>query len=281
MKRLVFAVFALALLMFSCHNGKQKDAVVSEQPVDTVELVELIAEDTMVLEEDCGSSIPVTADELFDDFFFNYASNRGLQMSRTVFPLKISDGDSISFLNRNEWVVDSFFTAQGYYTLIFDDEEHMDQGKDTAVEEVVVEKISFDEQVVRSYNFSRNNGMWMLRSISRSRIIDNPNASFLTFYYRFATDSAFQVRSLSPTVYFEAPNPDNDFERVSGLITSETWQAFAPELPVPVIYNIVYSSIDIMSDNKIFVIRGISNGLETEITFRREHDRWLLTKIIS
>lgn len=281
MKRLVFAVFTLSLFVLSCGGGKQTDTRIADVPADTVDSTLLSVEDTVeyVVEEE--NPLPVSADELFDDFFFNYASNMRLQLSRTVFPLKTSKGDSISFIQRSEWVTDSFFTAQGYYTLIFDSEEHMDMGKETTVDEVVVEKIMLDNQQVKSYCFSRNNGAWMLRNISISRIIDNPNASFLDFYQRFATDSVFQINSLNGTVYFEAPNPDDDFERIEGLITSETWPAFAPELPSQYIYNIVYSPIDVMSDTKIFVIRGISNGLETEITFRREQGKWLLAKIIT
>lgn len=33
--------------------------------------------------------MPKAADELFDDFIFNFAGNRKLQKERTVFPLKV------------------------------------------------------------------------------------------------------------------------------------------------------------------------------------------------
>lgn len=45
------------------------------------------------------------------------------------------------------------------------------------------------------------------------------------------------------------------------------------------IYNINYGENPGNSNTKIFVIRGISNGLEMEMTFRRKDGRWMLTRL--
>ena len=50
-------------------------------------------------------------------------------------------------------------------------------------------------------------------------------------------------------------------------------------LPKNAIYNIIYGDYNKQGDQKIFVIRGISNGLEMELTFKREGDSWKLTKL--
>ena len=44
--------------------------------------------------------------------------------------------------------------------------------------------------------------------------------------------------------------------------------------------NIIYGQKYVRSDQKIFVIRGIANGLETELTFKRIGGKWKLVKLI-
>jgi hypothetical protein len=42
---------------------------------------------------------------------------------------------------------------------------------------------------------------------------------------------------------------------------------------------VVYGKATRDSKQKIFVMRGIANGLEVEMTFRCEDDRWQLVKL--
>ena len=46
---------------------------------------------------------PMEADELFDDFVFNYASDDVLQKQRTVFPLPYYNRDTPSKIEENFW----------------------------------------------------------------------------------------------------------------------------------------------------------------------------------
>ena len=78
---------------------------------------------------------------------------------------------------------------------------------------------------------------------------------------------------------FIGPDPDDDFSQMEGLITPETWPAFAPELPNNMIYNIIYGEDSKPGLQRIFVIRGIANGLEMELTFKRKKSKWMLTKL--
>lgn len=280
MNRFLTAIFAFVLLMFSC-KGSRMASDDGEVPADSVDSVmEIAAEDTLelLIEE---TPMPKAADELFDDFFFNFSANRKLQAERIKFPLPVVMDEKIDTIMKADWKMEHFFMRQGYYTLIFDSRRQMDLGKDTAVNHVVVEKISFDIKTVRQYVFDRINGLWMMRSINIMPIYKNHNASFLKFYEKFATDSLFQIESLDETVQFVGPDPDDDFEQMEGLITSDTWPAFAPELPAGMIYNINYGPSPGQSNFKIFVIRGISNGLEMEMTFQRRDGKWLLTKLIT
>ena len=113
----------------------------------------------------------------------------------------------------------------------------------------------------------------MLDGMRKQTMSHNPNASFLSFYRRFATDSVFRQQSLSEEIHFVGPDPDNDLEVMEGVITPDFWEAFAPELPHGTIYNIVYGHHHSHSNTKIFVLRGIANGMEVEMTFHHGFTR--------
>lgn len=278
MKWFLMAFFASLLLMSSCKGNKvadsnaevaaDSDSVVADTtPVDTME--QLIS----------ATPMPKAADELFDDFFFNFAANRKLQLSRINFPLPVDVAGKKEYIGRGDWRMDHFFMRQGYYTLIFDDERQMELVKDTAVAHVVVEKVSFAKKTVKQYLFDRIGGLWKMTAISYKPLYENKNASFLRFYERFATDSAFQVASLANPVVYVGADPNDDFATAESEITPEMWPDFASEMPSEMIYNIIYGQTYTESDRKVFVIRGISNGLEVDMVFERRGGRWLLTKL--
>ena len=66
---------------------------------------------------------------------------------------------------------------------------------------------------------------------------------------------------------------------MEGIITPDTWEAFAPQLPSKTIYNIIYGKPQQAGNEKIFILRGIANGLEMELRFKRVNNRWLLMKM--
>ena len=78
---------------------------------------------------------------------------------------------------------------------------------------------------------------------------------------------------------FTGPDPDDDFSTMTGDIEPETWPAFAPQLPHGMIYNIIYGQKYTESNQKIFVIRGIANGMETSLTFKKIGGKWELIKL--
>ena len=69
------------------------------------------------------------------------------------------------------------------------------------------------------------------------------------------------------------------FKNITGSLEPEQWSAFAPELPQGLLYNILYGQKYTESSQKIFLIRGIANGLETELTFKKKDGKWKLTKL--
>lgn len=278
MKRLSIVVIVAAALMLSC-KGRQT-APAEEPTADTTasasadttaadSLEELIAETPM----------PQAADELFDDFLFNFVANKKLQLERVLFPLMTTRNGDTTQMRRENWQIERFFMRQGYYTLLFGSQGEMAMMNDTSLTEAVVEKIYFNTGAVIQYQFRRLRGAWMLTQVDTQPLSANPNASFLQFYHQFATDSAFQNQSLEETVQFVGPDPDDDFEQMEGILTPDTWSAFAPELPDKMLYNIVYGPRKPRTDRMIFMLRGIANGLEMELTFRRHGDKWRLAKM--
>lgn len=226
-------------------------------------------------------TVPVAADELFDDFIYNFAANRKLQLERIQFPLLVNSGETQEYVERRKWQMEHFFMHQDFYTLIFDTPEQMELMKDTALTAAIVEKIFLDDHFVRQYLFNRQGGHWMLTEIRNQTLPRNPNAQFLNFYERFVNDSVFQRESLSEQIDFVGPDPDDDFAQMEGVITPDFWDAFRPDLPQGMLYNVVYGQQDPAATQKIFVIRGIANGLEVELTFRLRNGRWKLTKMIT
>ena len=283
MKKLSFLSVLLAVLTVVCftsvgcsdkkpaqvHDSTSVDSVVAD--TQTVDSTEKLIEET---------PMPKAADELFDDFVFNFAANRKLQMKRVHFPLPVYHNDKlVKSIGKRAWKMEHFFMHQDYYTLIFDNQKQMNLVKDTAIDHVVVEKVFYAKKKVQQFLFNRINGEWMMTSINYKPMYSNMNASFLKFYGHFATDSAFQAKHLHNPVKFVGPDPDDDFSTMSGDIEPETWPAFAPQLPHGMIYNIIYGQKYAESNQKIFVIRGIANGMETILTFKRVHGKWMLTTL--
>ena len=267
----------MLLLMFSC-TGK-KAAPPEEMPADSV------ADTTSVTETDTlellitETPMPRAADAMFDDFIFNFVANKKLQKERIIFPLRKTENGKTELTQKDEWEMERFFLRQGYYTLFFDNDQEMALMKDTAVSEATVEKIQLKKNRVMDYLFQRIKGAWMLKEIRVTPLAENPNASFLTFYQHFVSDSAFQVKSLNETVEFVGPDPDDDFNMMEGVITPESWGAFAPTLPTKVLYNIVYGKPTLEGNDKIFLLRGVANGLEMELRFKKLGGKWRLMKM--
>ena len=247
----------------------------TDSVADTIDTVPMDTLELLLVE----TPTPKAMDELFDDFFFNFAANKKLQLQRIIFPLTVHKADNTEYIEKGGWSNERFFMRQGYYTLLFDNDEQMKLMKDTSVNQAVVEKIQLKKDVVKDYVFNRIRGAWMLREINEMPIAENANASFLTFYKQFVSDKAFQTRSLNKTVTFVGPDPDDDFSMMEGIITPDTWEAFAPKLPEKVIYNVIYGQMKPADNEKIFVLRGIANGLEMELRFKKVGGRWLLMKI--
>lgn len=278
MRKLLWPTLLVVLLTFSC-KGRQTgtdEEVMPDSVADSTDTVMVDTLEQLITE----TPMPRAADAMFDDFVFNFVANKRLQYERIVFPLRVTQIDGKTELtDKSQWKMEHFFMRQGYYTLLFGNDEQMAHMKDTAVNEAIVERILLRKNEVTDYYFQRIRGAWMMREVRVNPIETNANASFLTFYKQFVSDSAFQVRSINETVEFIGPDPDDDFNIMEGVITPDTWEAFAPQLPGKMLYNIIYGKQMPEGNQKIFLMRGVSNGLELELRFKKVGSKWMLMKM--
>ena len=279
MKRVILAIFAFVLIMFSCTGNKanQTEEVPADSVADSIDTTDVDSMELLITE----TPMPRAADAMFDDFLFNFLANKKLQKERVIFPLRVTENGTITKIEKDDWQMEHLFMRQGYYTLLFNSDKQMQLMKDTAVSEAVVEKILLAKNQIKNYFFQRIKGAWLLREIKVTPLQSDANASFLAFYQRFVNDTAFQVKSISETVDFVGPDPDDDFNMMEGVITPDTWEAFAPTLPHKTLYNIIYGKPQEEGNQKIYLLRGVANGLEMELRFKKEGGRWMLKKLMT
>lgn len=274
-------MFVLTACILAACSDNQRNTLTDNVAADVAEMDSVVGdsiESDMALSE---SVMPLGADELFDDFFFNYASNHRQQQERTVFPLPVVTDSITQLVKRTQWKMEPFFMNLDCYTLIFDSSSQMDLVRDTTVVDATVERFNLDTDRVEQFLFSRRSGRWMLHEVRRLPLQRNVNAQFLKFYQRFAADSVFQHASLAQQIIFSGPDPEDDFSTIEGVITPDFWEGFRPELPQHMLYNIVYGQQPHTSTHKILLLRGIANGLEVEMTFHLRKGHWILTKLIT
>lgn len=279
MKTDLFLVLTIIVALTCSCTGNRTDSSEGDALADS--LADSLLTDTVDTEEElvAETPMPVSADELFADFVFNFASNGKLQLQRIAFPLKMTMPNGNKEIERKQWKTDHLFMQNDFYTLILNSNKQKALVNDTSVKTAVVERIDFTRHMIRQFFFDRQQGRWMLRSVNEQPVREHPNASFLLFYEHFATDSAFQSESIAEEVRFTGPDPDDDFSQMEGVITPDTWPAFAPLLPADVFYNIVYGPLTTVSNRAVFMIRGIANGQELEMTFLRKGAKWILTSL--
>ena len=247
----------LGLLAIGCTDRR---AAASDEEAQTDSLAgDSLATDTIAdLVED--APLPKAVDELFDDFFFNFAGNRRMQMSRIAFPLAVVKDGRTARLQRGQWRYSHFFMAEGFYMLLLDDIRQDSLSKSYGLRQASVEKLYLREDLMKKYDFRRAaDGQWQLVRIEHKPLGEHPCADFLHFYERFEEDSG----------------------EVTGSIMPEQWPSFKPEIiPQGIVYCVNYGQHYSNERQKVVVVRGVANGLSIEMTFHRKSDGWKLVRFM-
>ena len=274
---LILMLWVLAGFMTNSCTGGKSSSTDDDLDNDSLSTDSLERDSVVDLVEDAPLSKAV--DELFDDFFFNFAGNQRTQMSRIQFPLPVHANGHTTMLERRQWQRSYFFMSDGYYVVLLDDIDDDALSKDTTVNKAYVERLDFDSGKVKRYDFQRLRGEWRLTAITHNTLENHANASFFQFYKHFATDEDFQVESLGSFVLMTAPDSDEEFTEVTGSISPEQWPAFKPELiPSGVVYFVNYGQQNTSETQKVFIVRGVANGLNIEMDFQRKDGQWKLLK---
>ena len=253
MKKLIAGVILLGLLG-ACSNKKAKiDPFASiTQEVDSIRH----KADSIHLDELPEDPQPIQADESFDDFIYNFASDDVLHRQRVKFPLPYYNGDKKA-----------------------NKEEDMDLVGDTSLTSVQVEWIFVKTRMMKKYYFERIKGAWILEAINLRPIERDENEDFVEFFGHFATDSLFQSQRVCEPLAFVTTDPDDDFSVLETTLDLNQWFAFKPALPAERLSNINYGQRnDDGSPTKILALKGIGNGFSNILYFRRKAGEWELYK---
>lgn len=276
MRKLIAGVIALGLLL-SCSNSKTKGDpfAATNNGVDSAS----VAVDSILAEDLSEEPEPTQADESFDDFIYNFASDNALQRRRIKFPLPYYKEERKLNIEEKDWKHDSLFTNDRIYTLLFDKEKDMDLVGDTSLTSVQVEWIYVKTQMLKRYYFERIKGAWILEAINYRPLQKDGNEDFMEFFARFATDSLFQSSRIAHPLIFVTSDPDDDFSILETSLDLNQWFAFKPELPTVRLSNIRYGQrIDANSSTKILALKGVGNGFSNILYFRRRAGEWKLYK---
>lgn len=237
---------------------------------DTTEAMAAVEEEPMV---------PATADESFADFFYNFASDEKLQLSRIVFPLPYYTMEKKEHIEKEQWKHDPLFSRQDAYTVLFDKAEDMEMEKDTGLTSVKIEWIYLKKGKIKRYYFERLKGLWKLEAIDFADMPreDTGKEDFFEFYERFANDSVFQLSRLHEPLKFVTADPEDEFQILETTLEAGQWFAFQPVLPRENLTNVNYGQNEnVHSNTKVIEMKGFGNGFNNTLYFERRHGLWKL-----
>ncbi|EHG24156.1 hypothetical protein HMPREF9332_00357 [Alloprevotella rava F0323] len=266
-------LFSVLLLLFSCGGNKPSEqknvmredtTVVKDIPADLPQLSE--------------AEPPVAADGVFDDFAFNFMSNRRFQSERILFPLKyVVDGKETQ-IEMDKWTFDPLYSKKEIYTMIFDSKKSMKNQKDPDLAHVVVEWIYLTKNRVKQYVFDKTEGRWMMTSLIDEQLKENENSDFLNFYKQFSRDRSYQIKHIQSPFSLILQDPDT-YKPISGVGDPVQWQDFAPELPKGVITNINYGQKYTNSKQRLLMVAASDGAMSSIITFKKVRGQWMVTRL--
>lgn len=267
-----------AVLMFSACN---KEGEKQNQREETDSITHAVDSSSTYLSES-----PTKLDAVFDDFLLGYASDSAMQWNRTRFPLPYSKKGKAESVGMQKWKMTTLFGGELCYTILFDTEKDIDLPTHTDLTEGLFEWIYPDRNIVSQYHFRRNDqGAWYLDSLCEASLENNPNAAFLKFYKKFATDIEYQKKHIDTPIDFVTNfTDDNDgFTTDNFRIDMDQWLAWQVPMPAEKITNIVYGLRDNettqAATRKILCIKAVDGTFFKALYFAKYKDNeWMLYK---
>lgn len=276
MNKLVYS-FLLALSLCAC-NTKKGETISNFEDSDSDSVVNFKDSIAGIIEE---QTVPKSADELFDDFIYGFMSSKKMQRQRIAFPLEVDEYGKTKTIEESEWKIDRLYKNQEFYTVLYDKVNDCSVEKDTSIYHAVVEWIYLNENRVKKYDFNRGkNGEWKLTKIIYERMSKNVNTDFLSFYQKFATDSAFMRAHLETPLEFISVDEETG-EDIKGTLTADQWFDLQPEMPNGRISNVIYGQQYKNPNQKILFMRGLANGMMLSFKFKKIGGDWKLVSFVN
>jgi len=271
--------FLFLLLLASCKDTPNASGEVREDDEEgKVDSLEFAGDSLHLFEEE---EIPVTVDELFDDFFFSFAVDSKFQDQRIKFPVACNDGDAEMKISRQDWTHFNRFKTQEIYSVIYEREQDLELQKDTALNDVSVEWMYLDEDYVEKFNFGRVEGKWCLKNIQKDNFSNSPNGDFLKFYAAFVADSAYQRNALTAPLRLIIPSEDADEGSQTQELSADEWFEMKKDLPFnkESLVTIDYGQTSISQNRKTLLMEGVGNGLFIKFKFDKSGGEWKLMEV--
>ena len=224
------------------------------------------------------TEVPKAADEYFNDFIYSFTNNKAYQMSRIVFPLPCVSNGKTTYLQKKQWRFSRFHMKYPVYTLFFDKRSSLHLEKSKKITCVKMEQFNMAKEKVRTYSFNKVANQWKMTHIEDNPLSRYGDCAFIEFYQQFATDSAFQLAHVKPMLSILMESPEDEFEKIDGVIEAEQWPSFCPELPSGEFTNIDYGQSKNLGNRRLVVLEGTSNGYISLLFFEKEDGEWMLQR---
>lgn len=254
---------------------KKTDAMPKTSIVTNVSQASVLITDKELESEDRYNA---RADELFDDFLYNYVSDIKLQQCRTFFPLTEirADGEVVA-IEEDDWKQDFSFMNNEYTTNLYNDEREKSINEDTTLTLASLEKIDLLDKMITSFDFIKDHGRWNLKTIRHISFDKSDLADFLRFYSRFSQDTCFNYASLARSIRISMMDPEDDEQSIDGFVTKDQWNTVHSGIPEGIITNIRYGQRYRRPKRILMEKISMGNGMSETFTFRKTDTRWELT----
>ena len=272
------SLVTVALLLWSCGGEPRGTKIITMGgESDTLEALLQPADVYPLMAE---LPIPEGVDDNFNDFLFLFLTSARFQEQRISFPLSINKAGGGSYsIPQGDWEALPIDIEQVTFLSCFAKLKDFDEERIAGLEAIDVSKVDVETDSVEFHHFERQDGKWTLVSVRIDKLSTHPEASFLAFFHRFATDSLYQQSRVSPTLSFSMLDPTGENLHVSGYIDRSQWAAFCPELPAGEFYYIDYEQRLRSSDDRILTLQAIATGDLIMLYFKRTKSSWVLYRL--
>ena len=272
MRRALFGCIACWLLL-SCGGGHES----SEGEDAALDSAEAFV-DTLILVHD--APLPESVDELFGDFFFNFATNPRFAITRLRLPLRSRSNPEEEFISREQWDEQQPMAVPEFVSVIYEREQDMEVQNDTSLSHVQVWRIYLRESREECYYFCKVEGRWILQDYDLVDWNETPMGDFLGYLAEMSADTLLYADYVRFPLRWVMVSDDGE-ETIEEELWAEDWEELREEVPLSegLLVCIDYGQPALSDNRKILSMEGLSNGLYIKFKFDKVGGRWWLYEV--